>query len=81
MILVGAVPGNEQQNRDFVVNARAGYACEAHEVGALLEAMRAREEIAAMGARARKIVLHQAAERVLDVCASLSRRRTHSHAA
>jgi processive 1,2-diacylglycerol beta-glucosyltransferase len=81
MILVGAVPGNEQQNRDFVVNARAGYACEAHEVGGLLEAMRAREEIAEMGARAGKIVLHQAAERVLDVCASLSRKRTHSHAA
>jgi len=43
--------------------------------------MRAREEIAEMGARAGKIVLHQAAERVLDVCASLSRKRTHSHAA
>jgi processive 1,2-diacylglycerol beta-glucosyltransferase len=80
MIVVGAVPGNEQQNKDFVVNAGAGHACEASEVGALLEAMRARREVATMGARASEIVHHHAAERVLDVCMSLSRRRI-SHAA
>ncbi len=80
MVLVGAVPGNEEQNRDFVVNARAGHACEAHEVGELLEAMRSREEVAVMGARAREIVLHHAAERVLEVCASLSRTGTQKAA-
>ena len=70
MIVVGAIPGNEKLNEDFVVAGRAGYACDASEVGALLESMRAKNEISAMGARARKLVMQGSASRVLDVCAS-----------
>lgn len=75
MIVVGAIPGNEKLNEDFVVAGRAGYACEASSVGALVESMRARNEIAAMGARARKLVMHQAAERVLAACGVTARAR------
>lgn len=72
MIIVGAVPGNEQQNETFVTAGRAGYACASHEVGALLSAMRDREEIAAMGARARTLVTHASSARVLALCNELA---------
>ncbi len=70
MIIVGAVPGNEELNQNFVTLGRAGYACEPHEVGGLLASMRARGEIAAMGARARSMVLHNSALRVISVAQS-----------
>ncbi len=73
MIVVGAVPGNELMNQDFITNSGAGHACEASAVGALLESMREFGEVESMGARAREIVTHDAASRVLDVCASLTR--------
>lgn len=72
MIIVGAVPGNEQQNETFVTAGRAGYACEPHEVGARLAAMRASSEISAMGARARTLVTHASAARVLSLCNALA---------
>ncbi len=71
MIVVGAIPGNEKLNEDFVVAGGAGYACEASEVGSLLASMRAKNEIASMGTRARALVMHDAAARVLAACASL----------
>jgi len=70
MIIVGAVPGNEQHNENFVRNGRAGYACEPHEVGARLAAMRASFEISAMGLRARSLVTHSAASRVIALANS-----------
>ena len=67
MIVIGAVPGNEELNEEFVTAGGAGYACEPHQVGWYLAKMRAEGEIAPMGARARKLVRHHAAERVLAV--------------
>lgn len=72
MIIVGAVPGNEERNETFVTTGRAGYACEPGEVGRLLASMRSRGEVAAMGARARSLVTHDAASRVLAVAAALA---------
>lgn len=71
MVIVGTVPGNELMNERFVVDARAGYATKPTSVGALVQTMRARGEIAAMGARARQLVLHQSSARALLVCAHL----------
>ncbi|HEX4512033.1 MAG TPA: glycosyltransferase [Polyangiaceae bacterium] len=72
MIIVGTVPGNEQQNENFVTAGRAGYACAPHEVGARLAAMRASSEITAMGSRARALVTHASATRVLALCNTLA---------
>jgi processive 1,2-diacylglycerol beta-glucosyltransferase len=74
MVIVGAVPGNELQNEHFVVNGGAGLACEAERVGDVLAWMRRHERVARMGERARKLVTHESAARVLDVCESLARR-------
>ncbi len=68
MIVVGAIPGNEKLNEDFVTAGGAGHACDASEVGALLASMRERNEVAAMGARARRLVMHEAAARVIAAC-------------
>jgi processive 1,2-diacylglycerol beta-glucosyltransferase len=71
MIIIGAVPGNEKLNEDFVTAGGAGFACEPDEVGARLASMRTRRSIAAMGARGRRLVRHQSAERILGVCGVL----------
>jgi processive 1,2-diacylglycerol beta-glucosyltransferase len=73
MIVVGAIPGNEKLNEDFVVAGRAGYACAAEKVGERLASMRAQNEIAAMGVRARNLVTRDAAGRVIEVCGALDR--------
>ncbi len=78
MIIVGAVPGNEQRNEDFVIRGAAGYASSPEDVGARLTSMRAARVIAAMGARARKLVIHNAASRVLEVCTSLTSRTSRA---
>jgi processive 1,2-diacylglycerol beta-glucosyltransferase len=72
MVVVGAVPGNELQNQTFVTDGGAGYACHAEAVGGTLSAMRARHDIARMGARARELVQHDSAARVLDLCTELT---------
>jgi processive 1,2-diacylglycerol beta-glucosyltransferase len=74
MIVVGAVPGNEQHNQQFIIDGGAGHACDADSVGTVLAAMQARHDIARMGARARALVQHDSADRVLDLCASLAER-------
>ena len=74
MVIVGAVPGNELSNQSFVTSGGAGIASDAEGVGQVLESMRHHRRIAAMGQRARALVTHDSAARVLDVCASLSRR-------
>ncbi len=65
MIIVGAVPGNETINEAFVATGGAGHAASPEDVGAVLAAMRARGDVAVMGARARSLVMHDAAARVL----------------
>ena len=67
MIVIGAVPGNETLNEAFVTGGGAGFACEPHQVGWYVAKMRAERRIAEMGERARKLVRHQAAARVLAV--------------
>jgi UDP-N-acetylglucosamine:LPS N-acetylglucosamine transferase len=72
MVMVGTVPGNELSNERLVVDARAGQAARADQVGPLVDALRAAGVLAAMGARARELVLPGAADRVLDVTAELA---------
>jgi processive 1,2-diacylglycerol beta-glucosyltransferase len=67
MVIVGTVPGNELYNERLVVDGGAGFAANAHEVGPLVRAMRARGAIEVMGERARGLVVPHAGERVIDV--------------
>jgi processive 1,2-diacylglycerol beta-glucosyltransferase len=66
MMMVGTVPGNELFNEALVVRGGAGYAVRATDVGAVVSALRARDEIAAMGERARGLVVADSADRVVD---------------
>ncbi|HSQ66224.1 MAG TPA: glycosyltransferase [Polyangiaceae bacterium] len=68
MVIVGTIPGNELLNERYVVSAGAGYAAKPSDVGPLALAMRGRGEIATMGGRARRHVIHRSSERVLSVC-------------
>jgi processive 1,2-diacylglycerol beta-glucosyltransferase len=74
MVLVGTVPGNELFNEALVVRGGAGYAARAVDVGAVVAGMRARGEIASMGAKARGLVLPHSAEAVVDVALGLAAR-------
>ena len=72
MIVVGAVPGNEKLNEHFVVGGGAGVAVPPEEAGRAARALRQWDALEAMGRRARALVVHDAARRVVDVaCAPL----------
>jgi processive 1,2-diacylglycerol beta-glucosyltransferase len=75
MAIVGTVPGNETFNEELVVRGGAGYAARALDVGRVVQAMRSRGEIAAMGERARGLVVPDSADRVVDVALGLAGRR------
>jgi processive 1,2-diacylglycerol beta-glucosyltransferase len=74
MILAGAVPGNEGINAEVVVSAGAGVLAHAAEVGTVAAAMRSRGLFAAMGEKARALVMTGAAGRVVDVAMDQARR-------
>jgi UDP-N-acetylglucosamine:LPS N-acetylglucosamine transferase len=80
MVMVGTVPGNELFNEALVVQGGGGYAARARDVGAVVETMRSGGEFAAMGARARELVVAGAADKVVDVAMELAL-RTGSRAA
>ncbi len=67
MVLVGTVPGNELFNQNLVVSGGAGYAAQAEDVGAIVNAMRSRGEIAEMGRRGGELVVPESAARVIAV--------------
>jgi processive 1,2-diacylglycerol beta-glucosyltransferase len=67
MVFVGTVPGNEWFNEERVVRGGAGYAAQAGEVGATVDAMRSRGEMARMGERGRRLVLAGSAGNVVEV--------------
>ena len=67
MVIAGAVPGNEAINARLVETGRAGVIARPDDVGAVVCQMRAAGAIAAMGTRARQLVLTRAADRVVDV--------------
>ncbi|HEX7603925.1 MAG TPA: glycosyltransferase [Polyangiaceae bacterium] len=67
MLVVGTVPGNEMLNEAFVVGGGAGVAAVPEEVGAAARALRAQNQLGAMGARGRLLVRSHAAARVLGV--------------
>ena len=67
MILVGTVPGNELSNERLVLTGGAGLGAAPREVGPIVSELRERGMLAAMGKRARGLVLTKSAERVLDV--------------
>jgi len=67
MLVVGTVPGNEMLNEAFVVGGGAGRAAVPEEVGAIARALRAQNQLGAMGARGRLLVRSHAAARVLGV--------------
>ena len=74
LVIVGAIPGNEAQNEEFVVEGGAGIACSPESVGAHVERLRRRSQLESMGARARTLVTHDAAARVVDVALGPVRR-------
>lgn len=67
MVIAGAVPGNEAINARLVETGGAGVIARPDDVGAVVCRMRAAGAIAAMGQRARGLVLPGAADRVVDV--------------
>jgi len=73
MILVGTVPGNELSNERLVVSGGAGHAAEARDAGRIASALRSGDRIAAMGRRARGLVLTNTAERVLAAAEAAGR--------
>jgi processive 1,2-diacylglycerol beta-glucosyltransferase len=78
MVLVGTVPGNELFNEALVVKGGAGYAARAVDVGSVIDGMRAREEIATMGASARGLVLAGSADAVVDVAVGMAERASRA---
>ena len=73
MILVGAVPGHETINADAVVRAGAGVVAEPKDVAAIVSSMRRQGLMVPMGRRARALVVHSAANRVVDVAVQTAR--------
>ena len=67
MILAGTVPGNETVNARLVAHHDAGCIARPADVGPVVEAMRAHGLFVPMGANARAMVEHHAADRVVDV--------------
>jgi processive 1,2-diacylglycerol beta-glucosyltransferase len=67
MVLVGTVPGNELFNEELVVRGGAGLAAQAADVGAIVNGMRSRGEIAKMGRRGAQLVVPGSAGRVATV--------------
>jgi processive 1,2-diacylglycerol beta-glucosyltransferase len=67
MIIAGAIAGNEAINAELVVSGGAGVLARPRHVGEVADALRAARALAAMGARARRLVVDRAADRVLDV--------------
>jgi hypothetical protein len=72
----GATPGNEEVNAAFVVGGGAGVRAETDDVGAIVESLRERGALPAMGRNARRLVRRRAACAVVDVAIDLSRRRS-----
>jgi processive 1,2-diacylglycerol beta-glucosyltransferase len=73
MLIVGAVPGNEKLNEQFVVRAGAGLAPEASRVGAHVDAIRNAAILEEMGINARGLVPRDSAERVVDAVVAATR--------
>jgi len=81
MVIAGAVPGNETINADLVARAGAGVIASPGDVGPMVSAMRAADLVGAMGNNARALVVHHAADRVVDVAQGLAAVRQSQHAA
>ncbi len=75
MVIVGAVPGNEKLNEDFVTGGGAGHAAHPDGVGARVDALRNDLALEAMGVRARALVRSQAAKHVVDMALARAARR------
>jgi processive 1,2-diacylglycerol beta-glucosyltransferase len=70
MVIAGAVPGNETLNAAFVEAGGAGVVADPREVGATVRRLRETGALASMGARARRLVVDHAGDRVVDVALS-----------
>ncbi len=67
MVIAGAVPGNEAINARLVEGGDAGVVARPEDVGPIVRQLREAQAVAQMGRRARRLVLAQAADRVIDV--------------
>jgi processive 1,2-diacylglycerol beta-glucosyltransferase len=76
MVIASAIPGNEAVNARFVVESGAGFAVRAEDVGEVIERFHAPGLLRAMGRRARSLVRRGAADTIVDVAISVSRRPT-----
>lgn len=81
MVIVGAVPGNETLNAELVTAAGAGYCAAPERAGQAAAWIRQSGALAAMGARARSLVVHDAASRVIEVARREAWRLADRHAA
>jgi len=81
MVIAGAVPGNETINADLVARAGAGVTAGPGDVGPVVSALRAAGLISAMGQSARTMVVHHAADRVVDVALDLAAAQQRPRAA
>jgi processive 1,2-diacylglycerol beta-glucosyltransferase len=70
LVFVGAVPGQETLNQDWVVSEGAGIACRPAAVGRTIENLRDRELISSMAGHSRRLGVPYAADRVIDVALS-----------
>lgn len=75
MLVVGAVPGNEKRNESFVVDGGAGVAVAPGAVGAVAAELVRAGLVPWMGERARRLVLPDAAARVIDLALGLGVQR------
>ncbi len=72
MVIASAVPGNEAENEAFVVRGGGGAPARADEVGGVVDALRARGVLPAMGARARALVPRGAARAVVALATAVA---------
>jgi processive 1,2-diacylglycerol beta-glucosyltransferase len=83
MVIVSAIPGNEEVNEAYVVRGGAGRAAEPGDVGRVIDRMRRGDELVSMGRRARQLVMTGSADRVVDaaLAVALARHRPAPRAA
>jgi processive 1,2-diacylglycerol beta-glucosyltransferase len=81
LVVVGAVPGNERFNEEFVVGGGAGASATPDTAGSVVHALRTRGALEPMGARAKLLVERGAAARVVDAALGLLGAPGDRHAA
>jgi UDP-N-acetylglucosamine:LPS N-acetylglucosamine transferase len=67
MLLVGACPGQEMRNQEWLLAQNAAVAAEASSAGRVAAALRDQDRLTALAANARALSAPRAADQVVDV--------------